>query len=225
MSAPAFRYVSSTWNADKVMAIAQFLPMALAGPTRSAGCEALGKSLSNLSQMADGYRSITRLSLLLNALSEPTLKVLRMPQGDALYEFVDPIIHFFHVCYCIFENTAVLAGRGVLPNRLTRLGSCAVTCWFYTLLIGLVRQIYTLTQKKHSEAELKAGLIKLTKVACFLVFSLTCIPANGPQLIENMTGALVPIHRLMQCITPKHLELNDCIRGLLGFTASVCDFY
>lgn len=225
MSANFFAYLNNTGDRDKVMAIVQFLPLALAGPARDAGCASLGKSLGNLSAMADGYRAITRLALLFNALSKPTLQALAKSKGDVLIDRVDQLSHFFHVFYCIFENSAVLASHGVFPKTICRLGGCAVTCWFHTLLLGLIRQAYVLTQKKHTPEERKRQIITTVKIACFFVFAMTCIPKNGPQLLEDVNGPLVPLHKALQLIAPKHLELNDSIRGLLGLIASICDFY
>lgn len=225
MSASFFAYLSNTGDRDKVMAIVQFLPMALAGPASDAGCASLSKSLGNLSAMADGYRAITRLTLLFNALSKPTLEALTKPKGDVLIDRVDQLSHFFHVFYCIFENSAVLASHGVYPKAISRLGGCAVTCWFHTLLLGLIRQAYVLTQKKNTAEEQKRQIITTVKIACFFVFSMTCIPKNGPQLLEDVSGPLVPLHKVLQLIAPKHLELNDTIRGTLGLVASICDFY
>lgn len=225
MSAAVFEYLGNTGDRDKVMAIVQFLPMALAGPANDAGCIALSKSLKSLSSMADGYRAITRLALLFNALSKPTLEALSKPKGDVLLDRVDQLSHFFHVCFCFFENTAVLSSHNVYPNRFVRLGGCAVTCWFYTLMLGLMRQAYVMTQKKNTPEEQKRQMITTVKLGCFLIFSLTCFPKGGPQLLEDVSGPLVPLHKTLQLIAPKHLALNETIRGVLGFIASMCDFY
>ncbi|RNE95967.1 Gim5A protein, partial [Trypanosoma conorhini] len=148
MSACAHAYLSDTWNRDKVMAIVQFLPMALEGPVRNAGCDSLAASLGNLSKMADAYRAVTRLSLVLNALSSKTLADLAKPREDAFVWRLEQVSHAFHVGFCFNEHTAVLAGRGVFKSGLARLGGVAVLCWFYTLVLGLVRQVYLLA--KHS---------------------------------------------------------------------------
>ncbi|KAK7197979.1 Gim5A protein [Novymonas esmeraldas] len=225
MSAAIFEYLGNTGDRDKVMAIIQFLPMALAGPASDAGCASLSQSLRSLSSMADGYRAITRLALLTNALSKPTLEALAKPKGDIFLDRVDQLSHFFHVCFCLFENTAVLSSYNVYPNRFARLGGCAVTCWFYTLLLGLVRQAYVMTQKKTTSEEQKRQVITTVKLGCFFIFSLTCLPKGGPQLLEDASGPLLPLHKTIQLIAPKHLELNNTIRGALGFIASMCDFY
>ncbi|KPA86439.1 putative Gim5a protein [Leptomonas pyrrhocoris] len=225
MSAQISAYLNNTGDRDKVMAIVQFLPLALTGPASDAGCASLSKSLGNLSAMADGYRAITRLALLFNALSKPTLEGLAKPSGDVLIDRVDQLGHFFHVFYCLFENSAVLASHGVYPKSIARLGGCAVTCWFYVLLTGLIREAYVLAKKKNTPEEQKRHIITTVKLGCFFIFSMTCIPKGGPQLLENVSGPLVPLHKALQLIAPKHLPLNDSIRGLLGLIASICDFY
>lgn len=219
------KFASTIGNRDKIMAIAQFLPLMLYGPAKDAGCANLSKSLQNLSNMADSYRAITRLALLASALSKPTLKQLAAPKGDLFLERTQQVSHAFHVLYCIFENSAVYAGHGVYPSRYARLGGCAVVCWFYVLVLGVSQCIYKLTQKPLSEEEKKQTQLTLLKLSCFLVFSLSCQAADGPQLLESVSGPLAPLHKLLRVIAPAKVAMPDTIRGALGLTASVCDFY
>ncbi|EKF31754.1 Gim5A protein, putative,glycosomal membrane protein, putative [Trypanosoma cruzi marinkellei] len=244
MSACAHAYLSDTWNRDKVMAIVQFLPMALEGPVRNAGCDSLAESLGNLSKMADAYRAVTRLSLLLNALSSKTLKALAKPKEDALVWRLEQVSHAFHIGFCLNEHTAVLAGRGVLNSGLTRIGGVAVVCWLYTLLLGIARQAYLLAkhsprgsckalvpedaEKKvvpYTHEECKRAVVNLVKMSCFAVFAMTCLPEGRPKLLQDVCGPLVPLHELIRAIAPNKLHLSDTVRGLLAATASLCDFY
>lgn len=218
-------FLASSGNRDKMMALVQFLPLALYGPASEAGCPSLGKSLKNLSNMADSYRAITRLTLLAGALSKGKLNDLVKPKGDIIMDRLDIVAHAFHVFFVIFENTAVFSGQGVYPSHLGRLGGCAVTCWFYVLLLGIVKALYQLTQTTLSNEEKKGVQLTLVKLGCFFIFCMSCIPAGGPQLLENVSGPLVPIHKLLRVIAPKHVALPDTVRGTLGFVASVCDFY
>ncbi|CCW61428.1 unnamed protein product [Phytomonas sp. EM1] len=226
MSEQCNKYLADTWNRDKVMAIVQFAPMMLAGPVKAlTGSEELSKAFFNLSNMADAYRAVTRLSLLLRAVSKENLTALAKPQGDAYLERSDQLTHFFHVLFCLFENTTTLAKHGALCTQLRSFGQYATVCWFYTLLLGVVRQIYVLTHSKTSKKERNQLLVTLLKLGCFLVFALTCMPKDGLQLLPNAPGAIVPLHKTIALITPKHLQLSDTIRGALGFVASMCDFY
>ncbi|CCW68887.1 unnamed protein product [Phytomonas sp. Hart1] len=226
MSELCNQYLADTWNRDKVMAIVQFAPMMLAGPVKAlTGCEELSKAFTNLSNMSDSYRAITRLSLLLRAVSKETLISLVKPQGDVNLERCDQLTHFFHVLFCLFENTTVLAKHGVFCAQLRNFGQYATVCWFYTLLLGVLRQVYVLTRSKTSGKQRNQLLVTLLKLSSFLVFALTCMPKDGLQLLQGASGPIVPLHKAIALITPKHLPLSDTIRGALGFVASTCDFY
>ncbi|KEG13350.1 Gim5A protein [Trypanosoma grayi] len=244
MSARIHNYLSDTWNRDKVMAIVQFLPMALEGPVQNAGCGSLAQSLGNLSKMADAYRAVTRLSLLFNALAPDTLKSLSKPKEDNIVARIDQISHAFHIGFCFNEHTAVLAGRGVLRSELSRFGGIAVLCWLYTLVLGIIRQAYLLVkhnpncccaiapesqEKKkvvpYTHEECKRAVVTLVKLSCFTIFAMTCLPEGKPQLLREVCGPLVPLHKLITAMVPNKLQLSDSLRGLLAFTASVCDFY
>ncbi|EPY31717.1 glycosomal membrane protein [Strigomonas culicis] len=175
--------------------------------------------------MSDKYRAVTRLSLLLNALSKKTLTTLSKPQGDLLLDRADQVAHFFHVFFVVFENTAVLASHGVYSGALTRLGGCAVTCWFYVLLTVILRNVYVLaTKDKLTPDQRRKEQLSILKHGCFIIFSLTCLPQGGPKLLENVSGPLAPLHHALRLIAPKHLPLDDTYRGALGLVASLCDF-
>nr|AGN32873.1 Gim5A protein [Trypanosoma rangeli]AGN32904.1 Gim5A protein [Trypanosoma rangeli] len=245
MSAFAHAYLSDTWNRDKVMAIVQFLPMALEGPVRNAGCDSLAVSLGNLSKMADAYRAVTRLSLVLNALSSKTLGALAKPGEDAFVSRLDQVSHAFHIGFCFNEHTAVLAGRGVFNSGLARLGGVAVLCWFYTLVVGLVRQVYLLAKHSpngpckvlmpgnandtkvvpYTHEECKRAVVTLVKLGLFTVFSMTCLPEGKPQLLQEPCSFLMPLHQLVRALAPNKLQLSDTVRGLFALSASLCDFY
>uniref|UniRef100_A0A0A9XFF1 Histone-lysine N-methyltransferase EZH2 n=1 Tax=Lygus hesperus TaxID=30085 RepID=A0A0A9XFF1_LYGHE len=219
-------YLASTGNRDKVMAIVQFLPMALAGPLDQIGCQTLSLSMSNLSSMADKYRAITRLSLLLGALSRQTLTGLLKPKGDIVNERLERLGHLFHVMFCVFDNNALLAGSGVTSTTLTSLGGCAVTCWFYVLLTGIVRELYKMMNTKQSDEEHKHSCITLVKLGCFIVFAMASLPKSTPQLLTDCSCPMVlPFNSVFRVITPHRLLLSDSTRGLLGLIASTCDFF
>ncbi|EAN77089.1 Gim5A protein [Trypanosoma brucei brucei TREU927] len=243
MSAQAHTYLCDAWNRDKVMAIVQFLPMALEGPARTAGCESLALSLGNLARMGDAYRAVTRLSLLANALSKPTLTSLSKPTGDMVASRIDQLSHLFHIGFCLNENTAVLAGHGVFPKSLHRLSGVAVLCWMYTLALGIVRQLYLFVKLRPRQAsrgagagddkkvpaytylELKRAFVNLLKLVCYFLFALTCLPEGKPQLLANARGPLVPLHVMVKALSPNPLHASNTVRGLLGLIASVCEFY
>ncbi|KAH9601878.1 hypothetical protein LSM04_009036 [Trypanosoma melophagium] len=229
MSSRVHTYLSDTWNRDKVMAIVQFLPMALEGPVRNAGSEGLAASLGNLSKMADAYRAVTRLSLIFNALSPKTLESLAKPKEDAIVWRLEQISHAFHIGFCLNEHTAVLAGHGVLKSELTRFGGIAVVCC--TTPTAPARPFVPASAKDekkvvpYTHEECKRAVVNLVKMGCFAVFALSCLPEGKPQLLRDVSGPLVPLHTLIKTIAPNKLHLGDSVRGLLAFVASVCDFY
>nr|CCC50714.1 putative glycosomal membrane protein [Trypanosoma vivax Y486] len=242
MSLDFHNYLCNNWNHDKVMAIAQFLPMALENHVRSAGCDSLAQSLRNLSKMADAYRAVTRLTLLVNAVSRKTLGDLALSTGDCITWRLKQLSHACHVGFCLSENIAVLAGHGVLTKELTRFGGAAVVCWFYGLVLGIVGQVYLLvkhrpdckalgaekSEKKvlpYTHVECKQAIVSLLKLGCYAIFALSCLPEGKPQLSRDPNGMLMPLNALVRAVAPAKLYVSDSTRGLLGLIASVCEFY
>lgn len=212
------RFMFSVGNKDKVFAVAQFLPMALAGPAAKFGYPSLGESLANLSKMADATRAVGRLTLLANALADD--KLLARPTANPL----EILQHVFHCFFCVFENCAVYGSHGVLPKCFSQLGGSAVTCWFYVLLLDIGLVARQLTASKLTEKEEKATKIRLLKDLFYIVFSLSCIPAGGIT-VKGPPGLPLDLLNLLQFIAPPHIPMDNTIRGLLGFGATICEFY
>lgn len=214
------RFMYTTGNKDKIFAVAQFLPLALSGIVEKCGAPALGASIANLGKMADTTRAVNRLTLLAGALSSSSLKAVAVKSPWLIAQ------HVFHTLFCIFENTAVYAGQGVLPARLTRLGGCAVTCWFYVLLIDIVAATHELfLEEKASEEKTKALKLRLTKDWFYIIFSLSCMPAGGPKLMRKPGGPLEALDLILRYIAPPHVAMDNSLRGLLGLGATACEFY
>lgn len=215
------RFLYTAGNKDKVLAIAQFLPMALAGPATKFGAPALGSALANLSQMADTTRAVGRLTLLAGCLSSRTLKAKSNETPLSIAQ------HVFQVLFGIFENTAVYAGHGVLPKSLSRLGGCAVTCWFYVLLTDIIMATNALflDNEPLSEEKKKGLRLRLAKDWMYIIFSLSCMPAGGPKLMDSPGGPFEALDLILRYFAPPHVPMDNTIRGLLGFGASVCEFY
>ena len=236
MSSAGAAYLARTWDRDKVMALVQFIPMTLNAPLQAIGTKGLQNSLDKLGAMADGYRAVTRLSLLLNNLSPEALTSLKQIR-DPILKTLTVIEHFFSTLFCPFEHFAVFQGHGVISAN-SRYGGMAVYCWFWSLLVGTFRQAYQMllaypylspkatdTASVKRQAEWRRMIINLVKTLSFLVFSLTCLPAKGkPQLLASATGILAPLHKLVQLTAPSALHLPTTVRGALGLTATICDF-
>lgn len=235
MSSAGAAYLSRTWDRDKVMALVQFIPMTLNGPLQALGSKGLQQSLDKLGGMADGYRAITRLSLLLNNLSPETLASIKQIR-DPVLKSMTIVEHIFSTLFCPFEHLAVLQGHGVISAN-SRFGGMAVYCWFWSLLVGTFRQIYQMmlaypylspkatdTASVKRQAEWRRMIIGLVKTLSFLVFSLTCFPAKGKPQLLGSAGLLAPLHKLVELTAPKALHLPTTVRGALGLTATICDF-
>lgn len=212
------RFMYSAGNKDKIFAVAQFLPLALAGPVAKFGYPSLGESLANLSKMADATRAVGRLTLLSNALASKTLVARR---SESIVEILQ---HGFHVFFCIFENSAVLGSHGVFPKCFSQLGGCAVTCWFYVLLLDIGLAARLLAGPKLLEKAEKATKIRLLKDLFYIVFSLSCIPPRNVKIV-GAPGYPLDFLSLIHYIAPPQIPMDNTIRGLLGFGATICEFY
>lgn len=213
------RFMYTAGNKDKVFAVAQFLPMAFAGPAAKLGLPKLGEALAHISQMADTTRAVGRLTLLAGALSADKLKAAPTATVPQIAQ------HVCHILFCIFENTAVYAGHGVLSRSLSRLGGCAVTCWFYVLLIDICMSVHALAVRKVGGDERQETKVRLVKDLFYIIFSLSCLPPGGPKLLSTPGGPLEALHLIINHFAPPHIPMDNTIRGLLGFGATVCEFY
>jgi len=235
MSSAASAYMARTWDRDKIMAVCQFLPMFVESPLRSAGVAGISNSLAKIGGMADGYRAVTRLSLLLDKLSPESLASVKQIR-DPIAKALTIAEYIFSTVFCPFEHLAVLQAHQVIPSN-GRYGGMAVYCWFWSLLVGTVRQAYQMmlaypyvspkatdTASVKRQAEWRRMIINLIKTISFLIFSLTCLPKGKPQLLASPTGLLGPLHKVIQVTSPNALQLPVAVRGLLGLTATVCDF-
>jgi hypothetical protein len=231
------QFLSRTWDRDRIMAIIQFTPMVLDAPLKATGNKELQESVAKLGALADLYRTITRCSGLVDALS--TEKVAAVLKDDSAVGRAQLFEYACHVLFLPCEHLALLHGNGVLAGgKAARYGGLAVFFWFWGLFVAELRQVYQMllayprlspkatdVASVRRQAEWRRMVIALIKTTCFLIFSLTCLPAKGkPQLLANASGVLLPLHRLVEVLTPPRLGLSTTSRGLLGLIASSVEF-
>lgn len=231
------QFLARTWDRDRIMALIQFIPMALDGPLKATGNKGLHESVTKLGALADLYRTVTRCSGLVDSLSPS--KLTTVLKDDSALGRVGLVEHVCHVLFCPFEHMALLHNYGVFTGgKAPRFGGLAVFFWFWGLLLGEFRQLYQMllayprlspkatdVASVRRQAEWRRMVLNLIKTTCFLVFSLTCLPAKGkPQLLANPAGILLPIHRLIEILTPPRVVLSTSSRGVLGLVASAVDF-
>lgn len=231
-------YLASTRNRDKVMGIVQFLPMMLSGPAQALGMQGFSEGLLKASQLADGYRAVTRLSGLVDMLDPRKIAGLSTIR-DPILRRLSAIEFVFTVGFFPCEHIALAGTFGVIKgDGVPRFSGLAVFCWFWSLTVHALRVLYEMlleypyiSPKARDAASLKRNadfqrkIIDLVKTLSWWVFALTCFPAKGkPQLLTKPAGVLLPLHRAVEIISPSALSLSTTLRGLLGMIAMTCDF-
>lgn len=232
------QFLSRTWDRDRIMALIQFVPMVLDGPLKATGNKELHDSVTKLGALADLYRTITRCSGLVDGLTAD--KIGSILKDDSATGRAQLFEYVCHILYLPCEHLALLHGNGILSGgKAPRYGGLAVFFWFWGLIVAELRQVYQmllayprLSPKANDvasvrrQSEWRRMIISLIKTTCFLIFSLTCLPAKGkPQLLGNPSGILLPLHRLVEVLTPPRVSLSTTSRGLLGLVASSVEFF
>lgn len=234
----ASAYLSHTWNRDRIMGIVQFAPMVLSGPTAALGLPNLTESLLKLSSLADGYRTVTRCSCMIDMTSPEKIQGA-LSISDPVARKLAGIEFFVNFLYFPFEHVGLLSTYGVLDGKIVNRvrGMCAYF-WFWGLATSLWNIAYKmllafpyLTPKATDAASIKRRadfrklILQLVKTVSFLLFALSVLPANGkPQLLAKPAGLLRPLHRFVELTTPKAITLSTPAKGLLGLVATLTDF-
>lgn len=229
-------FLSMTWSRDSIMAIIQFLPMAIAQPVGAVtGSVALAESLLRLSQLADGYRTVTRLSGLVDLLKPARLNSLSSIPSPLIRQIATAEAAMSLGFYPA-EHLALFTKFGILPqgdNNFKHYSSLAVFFWFWGLALKTVRLSITWFSKRSQlngtedatssslKRQLKQIQTQLIGTLCFLVFALTCV--NGKTRLCTR-GPLTIFNIIFETLTPPRLELPLYVRGILGTAASSVEF-
>ena len=235
--AVATQYLARTWDRDKVMAIVQFLPMILEKPVSALGQADFASSLLKLSSMADHYRTITRLSCLLDFLSPEKLEAVKSVRDPVLRK-VSLAEYVASTLFFPFEHLALLTGAGVIKNEKGgRFGGVAVFFWFWSLILADIRGAYQLlltyphvTPGAKDASSLKRNtefnrlLVNFIKTLSFTIFAWSVFPQGKPQLLADASGVFLPIHKLIAALSPSPLGIGQATKGVLGLIATACDF-
>jgi hypothetical protein len=234
----ASQFLSRTWDRDRIMGLIQFTPMVLDGPLKALGNKELHASVTQLGALADLYRTVTRCSGLVDSLSTEKLSSLTECRDPTLRQ-MGIAEHICHLLYFPCEHMGLLHKFGILTGgKAPRFGGLTVFFWFWGLLVGEVRQLYQMllayphlspkatdAASVRRQAEWRRLVLNLIKNTCFLIFSLTCFPANGkPQLLASPSGVFLPLHRAIEILTPPRVTLSISTRGMLGLIATSVDF-
>lgn len=230
-------FLSKTWSRDSIMAIAQFAPMALAQPVgKVTGNVALAEALLRLSQLADGYRTVTRLSGLVD--------LLKPARINSIASIPQPLIRQIATAEAVMslgfypsEHLALFTKFGILPGgdkNFKHFSSLAVFFWFWGLVLKTVRLTIMWAAKRNQlngsedatsstlKRQLKSIQMQLVGSVSFLIFAMTCVGGKTRLFMGN--GPLSAVNILFETLTPPRLELPLYVRGLLGVIASTVDF-
>ena len=238
MSGSASDYLSSVRNRDKVLGIVQFAPVALAEPLSKIGSEKLAAAFLKTARVAEGYRTLTRFSGMIDMLSPSSLQSLAKVR-DPIMRKVAAFQFFCSFCFFPYEHAAFLATYGVLDeSKAGQYAGMAVFFWLYSLLTrtgGLCYHLlleYPYISPKATDAasvkrrlDFRKHVLELIRTVCFAIFAWSVLPAKGkPQLLANPTGVLYPLHRAVELASPNALNLSQTSRGVLGLVASITEF-
>jgi hypothetical protein len=224
-------FLNNVQHRDLVAAFVQWVPMTLGGALGMAGQRDLAASLLKLSQLADGYRAVTRFGGLFDTVSAKRLG--RITAAPNMGEQVLAALDFGNdVGFFISEHLAVLERFGVIKSKV-QFASMAVFFWFWGLTVKVIAVAHELlsaatapgaddsTAKKSQQRvrKLRASLLKLL---CYWVFSMTCV--SGKMMPFPKGSPLAALTVIFSTFTPPQVTLPLPVRGALGLTATLCEF-
>lgn len=229
-------FLSRTPDRDKIMALFQFVPMALSGPAMALAGKDAAQHLLKLSEIAEIYRVVTRFSGMFDCTTEEKLAALGAVKCPILRKV--SLVEFF--CQFMFfpmEHMTLLSTAGIVhkSKSQTYLG-LTLFFWLWSLLMSVVRLTMTIihewphiqSQPKDTEgvkrkAEFRKNVLKLTKALCMTIFCISNLPQGKPQLLAKPRGLFLPLHRLIEMLSPNRLSLSTTTQGLLATIGSVTD--
>jgi hypothetical protein len=234
-------YLQKTADRDKVMGIAQFLPLFLEGPLTAMGKKGLAESLMALGQLADGYRTVTRLSGTIDMTSDHAINATKAVK-DPILRKLGALEYVCGFCFFPCEHIALLNHFGVLKNwgkRADDFRPLACFFWYWGLTLRVWTTAYQMlllfpkVDKRSRDpntlkinAEFRRLQLTLVKTLSYWVFAMSVFPPGGKaQLMANPGGLFYPLHRLVEVLSPPSIAnaTNNTIRGALGLTAVVIE--
>jgi len=235
----ASEFLSHTWQRDKILSIVQFLPSVVEAPLKATGNASLAKALLSAATVADGYRTMTRFSGIIDVLDPKNLKSASAVKDPIVKNLivgeVSMTLGFFAT-----EHVAFLSHWGILPKEgKPRWSTLCVWFWMWSLFLGDARQIYQMIKaypqlNPHSQdiaavrkqAEFKRTVLGFIKSLLFTIFCLSLVSPNKPVLITNASNVLTrAANKAVALTTPPGIPLSTGTRGLCALTASCVDIY
>lgn len=229
-------FLGKTWSRDSIMALVQFVPMVAAQPlAKLTGSVALAESLLRLGQLADGYRTCTRLSGLVDLVKPARIGGIASI-GQPLIRQIAYAEWAMSLGFYPAEHLALFTKFGILPGgekNLKHFSNLAVFFWFWGLLLKTVRLSIMWAAKRNQlngsedatsgslKRQLKSIQLQLIGTICFLLFALTCV-GGKTRLVQS--GPLSALNVIFETFSPPRLELPLWVRGLLGTAASSVEF-
>lgn len=235
----ASEFLSHTWQRDKVLSIVQFLPSVVEAPLKATGNITLAKALCEAAVVADGYRTMTRFSGIIDVLNPKTLQ--------SASSIKDPVVKYLGIGELVTtlgffatEHAAFLSHWNILPkDRKPRWANLCIWFWLWSLFMADTRQIYQLVKaypylNPHSQdiaavrkqVEFKRTVLGFLKSLLFTLFALSLISTVKPVMFAGSTNIIARIaNKAVAVTTPPALPLTTGTRGLCALTASIIDIY
>lgn len=219
--------LSKTGGRDKLMALVQFVPCFASGPVGALGASDTAERLMAISSLADKYRTVTRLTGLLEILSPVSLARLAR-EKDATLAKLGVLETGALAAFFASEMLATLSSVGIIKpskKRAAQYGPLAVFFWFYQLTLNIVSISYRLFVVNPRGAKERYELqLNLVKSCSWWIFALSLFSKDSkPQLQEVKGGLLAIPHTIIETLSPSGITLSAPTRGLLGTVAMCCD--
>eukprot|EP00758_Cryptobia_borreli_P009656 Tbor_TRINITY_DN5499_c2_g1::TRINITY_DN5499_c2_g1_i1::g.25421::m.25421/K13352/PEX11B; peroxin-11B len=238
MTSAASEYLSNTWDRDKVLALVQFLPGVIQAPLKATGNVSLADSLVKAASIAEGYRTLTRFSGLIDILNDKKLESVAAIK-DPVLRNISTLETATTVGFFFSENLAFLAKCGVIStNKTARWGGLAVWFWLWSLMCGNVRGVYQISQiypninskgtdvaSVRKQGEFKRIILSLLKNIMFTLLCVSIIPNEKPVLINSSNIICKTVNNAVAVCTPIALKTSPSMIAMYGTVASVIDIY
>jgi hypothetical protein len=234
-------FAAQTGQRDSLTGLGAFAALTLANPlSKLTGSSAVLASLNKLFELLDGYRTVTRLTGLLDVGRPDKLAALATIQPPVVRALATAetalTLAFFPA-----EHIALFNKFGILPGgdgAVAKFGGIAVFCWFWSLVVKTVRLTLQWFAKRSQidlaaaptaddptssaqRRQLDALTRQLVQTVSWLIFSMTCVAG---KVRPFPAGTFAPLNAITDALSPPKIVLPQTLRGLLGLIAVSFDF-
>lgn len=235
-------YLSTVSNRDRVAGLLEF------GSTALCGLTVHNKELNARVAAFKGFvyqlRATNRMAGPIDAVLTRSRLAGLSKNAHPAWRVIAVLDYICDACFFPCEATALLANCGAIANpddRAGRFGGLGVFFWFWGMLfkaMAAIRDLLALQKPEahparsptessarlYRQAAKRKIIIGLVKLGCFLFLALSFMAPGGATLLAKEEGALLPLHKLIKALTPRHLNVSDTTRGVVGLTATLLDF-